>query len=304
LNPQLRRAALRLLLLAALVFTGDRLLARAGTSLLLDSELRFSVAVRGGLPPLVLVLGDSRAVNGFWTPELARVSGEPAFNLAYNGMSTRIAEALLRDTLAANAPPRMIVLEVSNVQDRHALSSALAGYWPVSPHLAALGRELTPRNADAARVSHLFALNGEIFLRALRYHRRSDQDAVNRFRTTPEILAAARALAPFELKAHADNLDALGRIVALADERRIPLRLVVAPYLPQYVAHASNWDDWIGTIARAAGPDARIWDYGRSDPDPAHFADRLHLNADGAVPFLEQLGRDGFFAFDTPGPAQ
>jgi hypothetical protein len=304
LNAQLRRAALRLLLLVALVFAGDRVLARAGTSLLLDSELRFSVAARGGLPPLVLVLGDSRAVNAFWTPELARISGERAFNLAYNGMSTRIAEALLRDYLAANAKPRMIVLEVSNVQDRHALSSALAGYWPVSPHLAALGRELSPRNAVATRVSHLFALNGEIFLRALRYRRRSDQDAINRFRTTPEILAAARALAPFELKAHADNLEALGRIVALARANGCALRLVVAPYLPEYVAHAANWDAWIATIEEAAGADARVWDYGRADADPAHFADRLHLNADGAVPFLERLGRDGFFAFDTPGPAQ
>ncbi len=301
---EILRATLRLGLLLALVLAGDRLLARAGTSLLLGSEIRFSVAARGGLPPNVLVLGDSRAVNAFWTPEVARLSGRPAFNLAYNGMSTRVAEAVLRDYLRVNAKPELIVLEVTNVQDRQKLVSALSGYWSVAPALEALAREVSPRNAAAARVSHLFALNSEVFLRALRHLRRSDQDAINRFRTTPEILAAARALAPFDLAARTDNLESLGRIVALARAHDCRLRLVVAPYLPEFVAHAANWNDWIAEIARAAGPDERIWDYGHADPDSTHFADRLHLNESGAVPFLERLARDEFFAFDTADGAQ
>jgi hypothetical protein len=300
MGVEVRRAALRLLALAALAFAGDRLLAHAGSAALLSSELRFSVAARGQLAADVLVLGDSRAVNSFWTPELARVSGLSAFSLAFNGMSTLTAEALLRDALARNPAPRLIVLEVTSVRDSHDLVKALAPYWAMSPSLDALALELFPRSHAAARVSHLFALNGEVFLRGLRYLHRSDQDWVNRFEMTPEILAAARAAAPFELVARDENLAALARMVALAHAHGAELRLVIAPYLPEFIAHATNWDAFVADIQRAAGPTERIWDYGHADADTTHFADRLHLNASGAVPFIERLARDGFFAIDTP----
>jgi len=296
---EVRRAALRLLALCAIALAGDRLLARAGSAALMSSELRFSVATRGALSAEVLVLGDSRAVNSFWTPELVRVSGRSAFSLAFNGMSTLTAEALLRDYLGRNQAPRLIVLEVTNVLDNHDLVKALACYWPVSPSLDALALELFPRSHAAARVSHLFTLNGEIFLRGLRYLRRSDQDWVNRFAMTPEILAVARAGPPFEIVAPDESLEALGRIVALARERNSEIRLVIAPYLPEYIAHATNWEAFVAELQRAAGPGERIWDYGHADTDSGHFADRLHLNASGAVPFLERLARDGVFAIDT-----
>lgn len=299
MGVEVRRAALRLLALAALAFAGDRLLARAGAAALLSSELRFSVATRGGLAADVVVLGDSRAVNSFWTPELERVSGRPAFSLAFNAMSTLTAEAVLRDYLARNPTPRLIVLEVTNVRDNQDLVKGLAPYWSTSPSLDTLAQELFPRSHAAARVSHVFTLNGEIFLRGLRYLRRSDQDWVNRFAVTPEILAAARSTAPFELVAREENLAALGRMIALAHEQGAELRLVIAPYLPEFIAHATNWDAFVAEIQRAAGPGARIWNYGHADPDTAHFADRLHLNANGAVPFIERLARDGLFAIDT-----
>lgn len=303
-RAEIVRAALRLVALVALVFAGDRAFAHVGAVLLTSSELRFSVAARGALPPGVLVLGDSRAVNAFWPPELARVSGLPAFSLAYNGMSTRIAAALLSDYLAVNPAPRLVVLEVTSVQNKQDLLKALGCYWSSFPSLDELARELYPRNVAAAQVSHLFALNGETFLRALRFRDRSDQDGINRLRTTPEILAAASALGPVELSAHADNLAALGRLVSLARAHGSQVRLVAAPYLPEFVAHVTDWPAWIGEIERAAGAGERVWDYGHADGESAHFADRLHLNESGAVPFLEQLARDGFFAFDTPKSAQ
>ncbi|MGH9887304.1 MAG: hypothetical protein ACREBE_17380 [bacterium] len=304
MGVEVRRAVLRLLALAALVFVGDRLLAWAGSSALRSSELRFSVAARGAIATDVLVLGDSRAVNSFWPPELKRASHLSAFSLAFNGMSALTAEALLRDELARNPAPRVIVLEVTCVRDNHDLVKALAPYWSTSPSLDALARAQFPRSHAAAGVSHLFALNGEIFLRGLRYLDQSDQDWVNRFAMTPEILAAARATAPFELVAREENLVALGRMVALAREHGAELRLVIAPYLPEFIAHATNWDPFVAEIQQAAGASERIWDYGHADPDPAHFADRLHLNASGAVPFIERLARDGFFAIDTPASGQ
>jgi hypothetical protein len=294
----LRTALFRLALLAACVLAGDRALAALLDGQLLRSQFRFSVAARGGLPASLLVLGDSRGVNGLYAPELEKLTGMRVLNLAYNGMSTLVAEAVLRDYLERNAAPAALVLEVTNVQDTHILLNALMCYWRQAPALAALAREWSPTNARAVRAFHLYAYNGEIPMRVLFYLRRSDQDWINRYRISPEVIEDARRAEDFELGTRSENLEALGRMVALARERGIALRLIVVPYLPEFVAHARNWDGWIQGIQAAASGE-RIWDYGHAVTDHAHFADRLHLNDVGGVPFAERLARDGFLAFDA-----
>jgi hypothetical protein len=294
----LRTALFRLALLATCVLAGDRVLAALFDTQLLRSQFRFSVAARGGLPASLLVLGDSRGVNGLYAPELERLTGTRVLNLAYNGMSTLVAEAVLRDYLARNEAPRALVLEVTNVQDTHTLLNGLMCYWRRGAALAALAREWSPVNERAVRAFHLYAYNGEIPMRALFYLHRSDQDWINRYRISPAVIEDARRAGEFEFGTRPENLDALGRMVALARERGIALRLIVVPYLPEFVAHARNWDGWIQSIQAAAGGD-RVWDYGHAVTDHAHFADRLHLNEVGGVPFAERLARDGFLAFDA-----
>jgi hypothetical protein len=295
-----RTALLRLAILAACVFAGDRGLAALLGHALPHSQFRFSIAARGGQPANVLVLGDSRAVNGLYAPELARHVAVPVLNLAYNGMSTVVAEALLRDYLERNAAPRVLVLEVTNVQQDDRLLDGLMCYWSFGPALAALADGRSPVNRRAARVLHLYAYNGEIPMRALFYARRSDQDWINRYRISEALLAEVRAEPDFELGARPENLDALGRIAELARAHGIALRLLVTPYLPEHLAHARNWDGWIARVRAAAGDGARIWDYSRAVSDPAQFADRLHLNERGGVPFAARLAEDGFLAFDAP----
>jgi len=295
----LRTALFRLAIFAACAVAGDRALTAFLDAQLLQSQFRFSVAARGGLPASLLVLGDSRGVNGLYAPELERLTGMHVLNLAYNGMSTLVAEAVLRDYLERNPPPKALVLEVTSVQDTHILLDGLMCYWRQSPALGALARERSPLNERAVSAFHLYAYNGEIPLRVLFYRHRSDQDSINRYRISPELIEDAARAADFELGTRAENLAALGRMTALAHERGIPLRLIVVPYLPEFVAHARNWDDWLRSIGAAAGGE-RIWDYGHAVGDHAHFADRLHLNDVGGVPFAERLVRDGFLAFDAP----
>jgi hypothetical protein len=294
-----KRTALRIALFAALVFAGDRLLGAAFASALPHSQYRFSLAARGGQPANVLILGDSRAVNGFYAPDLTKRLETPVLNLGYNGMSTLVSEAVLRDYLERNATPRLLVYEITNVQDSQELLDGLMCYWSAGPALRALAAERSPTNYQLSRLVHLYAFNGEVPLRALFYARRSDQDWINRYRVSEALRAATRADPDFELKARPENLEALGRIVALAHERGVPLRLVVTPYLPEYVAHASNWDAWVARLAGAAGGSERIWDYGHFPGTPDQFADRLHLNDRGSAPFADQLARDGFFSFDA-----
>jgi len=300
----LRAGLLRFGALLACVLAGDRLLAAALQAALPHSQFRFSVAEHGGLPPNLLMLGNSRAVNGLYAPELARWSQLPVLNLAYNGMSTLVAEAVLRDYLGRNAAPKLLVLEVSNVQDPHQLLDGLMCYWSASPALAELADVRSPANRRAASWFHLYAFNGEVPLRALYFARRSDQDWINRYRISDALVAEARDGPDIELGAKPENLEALGRIGALARERGIPLRLIVAPYLPEYAAHVRNWDAWLERVRAAAGSAERVWDYSRAVSDTAHFADRLHLNEVGGVPFAARLAADGFLAIDAPPSAE
>jgi len=292
----------RLLVLAALAFVGDRLLALALRSAVSHSQLRLSVAARGGVPAGVLILGDSRGVNGFYAPELKQRLGRPVFNLSFQGMSTVIEEAVLRDYLRWNPAPRLLLLEVTNVASEQGLLDGLMCYWDVYPSLGRLAGTLSRRNRVATRVSHLFAFNGEVTMRALYYERRSDQDLVNRYHITPGLLAATRVEPDFDQQASPENLAALGRIVRLAFDRGIPVRLVVTPYLPAHVAHARNWAAWLERIRRAAGGAEPIWDYGRAISDSMLFADRVHLNVAGCAGFIDRMLRDGMFDARTDSP--
>jgi len=292
---------MRLGLLALLVFSGDRLFARAFERAIAGSRFRFSLIQRGGQSAGIVVLGDSRAVNGFYAPEISRQLGEPVLNLGYNGMSTRIEEAVFHDYLARSFAPRLLVLEVTNVEDEHLLLDDLSCYWDSCFALGRLAEELRPGHWRATHISHLYAFDGEVPIRALYYARRSDQDWINRYRIGPELLATARSQPAFELTTRRDNLEALNRMVQLARDRGIVVRLVVTPYLPDYIGHATNGDSWLATIRRAAGPGMRVWDYRLADRDPTHFADRVHLNDLGSPSFTRLLIRDGFFDTDSSG---
>ena len=296
----LRTLLTRLAVLLLVTLAADRLIATGLRWALPKSGFRFSVAARGAVPEGVLLIGDSRAVFGLYAPEIQRQLGEPVFSMAYNGMSTLIEEAVLRDVLAKNPRPRMLVVEVSNVPDDHLLIEGLRSYWDSDPALGALADSLRPRARAATRLSHLFAFNGESALRALYYARKSDQDWANHYSMEGALLDSARLSGPIRMAARRENLAALTRIRELAREHGIPLRLVVTPFLQPYAAHFQNWNEWLDRIRATGEPGERIWDYSTADPDPSHFADRLHLNVDGSIPFARRLVADGVFRDDTP----
>ena len=179
---------------------------------------------------------------------------------------------------------------------RKGLIDGLMCYWDSGRALGALADSLRPRSRAATRLSHLFAFNGEASLRALYYARRSDQDWVNRYRIEPGLLRAARDDTSFSLEFREDNLAALGRIRRLARERGVPVRLVITPYLPAYAAHMRDSGPWLERIHATGDRKERLWDYRNAEPDSRHFADRVHVNDQGSIPFAARLVRDGFFS--------
>ncbi len=278
-----------------IAFAGDRLLAMGLGALQAQSGFRFSkVYAEGGPPADVLVLGDSRGVNGFYAPALAKATGARVLNLSYNGMGPRLAEAILRDYLDRHPAPKLVLLDPTCVLARPGLVSELSNYAGRSERLQALIEAEDPTRAAAGRVSHLYRFNTEVFLRALFYLRKSDQTWINDYRIGEAQLQALREAEPKTELPDLDpaDLEALGRIVTAARAAGADVRLVIVPYLPLYRRLLTWWPTFVDQLD-AATPDAPVLDLSVAFDDVALFADGLHLNRRGAAPMVDALRAAG-----------
>lgn len=291
-----RRFALYLAALAICFFLADR-----GAGLLLDqvirqSEARFSRLYRGGLAEEILILGNSRAVNAFYAPEIEKRSGRSVINLAYNGMSMEVAEAVLLDYLEHNLAPQLLLLEVTNLNVPSELLKDLRIYSGLSERISKLLQTNYPDLALKGRLFHSYRFNSEMFLRALFYMGRDDQDWINSGTLSDDFVFQPEAEAiNLPLKAEGAGWEALTRIVDLCQKRKIELKLMASPYLPAYYQAMPNKTEQMQAF-RAALPDAiPFYDYMNSVPQNNSFADVLHLNIAGSLELLELMIGDGVF---------
>lgn len=292
---EFRRAARWFAALIVLVFSGDRALSVAFDHLVARSGLRFSRIYRGGLPSGVLVLGDSRGANAVFSPTASTKLGIPVFNLSYNGQSTAIQEIFLRDYLDHNAAPKLVLIEVTSVEDGDGLLSELKMYTGLSGRLAPAYESADPTAATAIRFFHLYRYDSELFLRCLYYLTRTDQTWGNFYTASPTLVAATVGEPPWRIATREDNLAALARMVTLLKVRGIPVRLFIAPYLPQHGAHLANLDAFVSLISARTGGALRVWSFANVIQNPSFFGDRIHLNVAGTDSLLDQMRRQGFF---------
>ena len=282
-----RRTAIWLVALVAVVFAGDRLLALLCDQALLRSQFRFSRVYRGGNDADIVIIGDSRGVHSFYAPALERLTGQRVLNLSYNSMSSRIAEAVLVDYVERNPAPRVVIIELTHLAVTSDLATELKTYTNHSVRLRALYAESHPQAARLGRVFRLHAYDGEFFLRALAYLRRSDQDWINRSTIGPELLAAPESARYLSILP--ESLDALERTVRMLRARGVTVRLVIAPYqkaddMPNLAAYMSE------VTARVHLP---VLNYAAAGGPPEQFADRVHMNERGAEELARILVRDG-----------
>lgn len=294
---ELRKAALWMLALLVAVLAGDRAASAVLRRPLMCSGFRFSRALRSGVDAGVVVLGDSRGVTSIDVAEVERFSGMRTFSLAYNGMPLSASEELLLDYLDRNRPPRLAVIEVTSAVESPAFIAELRTYADLSPRIAAL---YAGEHPVAARAGHLFTLlhyDSEIYLRALYYVRRSDQDWTNRASMSPQDVQRVAQMPPATLQPRPENVAALQRMIALLESRGSAVRLLIGPYLPEYAArsNAGAFAAFIAARAQNVDPKLRVWNYAASVGGPSNFGDVLHLNEAGAKQFAAILQRDGFF---------
>jgi hypothetical protein len=126
--------------------------------------------------------------------------------------------------------------------------------------------------------------DSEIFLRALMYLRRSDQDWINHNVITPELLAAPRGA--WNPHAVPENLAALDRLVRMLRKRGVQVHLVIAPY---HRAAQIDVEDLVTSVSR----NGRVWNYANAFAESRYFADRVDMNQEGSEVLLRMLQRDG-----------
>jgi len=282
----------------ALFFVGDRLGAALIGQLLDRSPQRFSRMYTGQLQGDIACLGNSRGVVDFHAPSIAEATERPTINLSHNGMTAKIARAIFQDYLDHNPKPKLLVLEVSFVTGPTTKGAVLEymPFWRHSDRLIELGREFSRDAVIAGEITRLYRFNSELTLRSLIYLARgqSDQGSTMNASLSPELIEETKQLQPFPLEVDARELEALVAIVAAARDASIEVRLVFAPYLPEYAEKMSNLDEVQAQIAAATG--IKVFDFSRTLSDTGLFADRVHLNPAGAHEFLQQMLKAGVFA--------
>ncbi len=287
-----RKQALAVLLFLAAFLLLDRAVAWGLERALLASRFRYSELYRGAAQNDVLIFGNSRGVNGFYTPDLSRELNAPTLNLSFNGLSMGMSELLLLDYLERNPAPKLIILEITNLHNDGLNGEILQLYSSRSESLAAKWAEQESRLAwiqENIAQSHRFT--GEFFLRVLYYLRRSDQNWINRYRINPEFAESFRPSAAMQAgwtgAIPEDRLATLIRIRDLCVSEGIALRLVITPYLPNYVTHLEGYAAWRRQVEKSSGMPVADWSQAVANVD--YFADPLHMNLDGFRVLLPRI---------------
>jgi hypothetical protein len=273
-----------LLGLISLFFIGDRLAGSALQQHLLKSEFRYSRLYQNETRNDILILGNSRGVNGFYQPDIEKATGQHVLNLSYNALPSGMATALLEDYLERHPAPRLLLVEVSFFADPEPLNSTtLANFKPYSD----------PSSRFFCRLSHLYCFNSEMHLRALYYLNKSDQNWINRYTISQEIIDSIEAVEPFELELNEAQLATMQELLKVARQHSVAVKLVMSPYFPAYTERIQNLPDWLNKLEQATGLD--ILDYSKAVTDTNGFSDRLHLNPEGSLALLKQMLNDGVF---------
>lgn len=294
-----RRLCIYLIAVSCAFFVLDRACGIVLQQLVKESGFRFSKLYRGVLEADIVVLGNSRAVNAFFVPEMEKQLSQSVFHLGYNGMSTEVCEALFLDYLELNTQPEMLLLEVTNLHVSNGVLKDLKLFSGMSSRIQALIARDEPSLGAACRITHLYQFNCELFQRVLFYIGKSDRAWINSGLIDPvfasnyvptqeeqgECLYPTKGL----------NWEALQRIETVCDERGIELRLIASPYLPEFRQNLTQYDEWVGQFRAELQQSNNFYDLTNVLESSHDYADVLHINRRGSDALLELMIASGVF---------
>ena len=259
------------------------------------SNIRYSRLFYQSIHADVIFIGNSRAVNTFYTPYIEKQFSFQAINLAYNGLSAPLMELFINEYLQRNEAPDTIVLEVTALKNDYDVLKNFKQYTFDSKALMLLLNKHNPEIYYASRLAKTFAYNSEYFLRTLYYLNRSDQDWINRYQIEPDfyekIQPSDKKLDLLEF-VDKQSMDSLRRIINVCRQNNIRLKLVLAPILDK-MRNKEDIDAYVKDIENRSHMD--VTDLSAVVNKISYFADTIHSNEKGAENLADYLLKSGFF---------
>jgi hypothetical protein len=282
----------------ALVFGGDRIGGWLLDNVVRESQFRYSRLYRGDAACDLMFVGNSRGLI-FYQPYIEEKTGRPTFNLSYNAMPINLANALVKDYLDQHKAPKVLVLDVTMLDDRMdpKLVTGFNGYVPYSERLSSLMRDSFPNDYYGGHVSHLYRYNSEVFQRAFYYLAKSDEDWLLDRVISPSLQRDVENFGEFKFTYSQDMLKSLADLTQYAQIRNVRVELVVNPYFPPFVSKISNLAALKADIEKATG--LPVHDYSTAVAGMVGFGDYQHLNKNGAKEYLDKLMKDGILEMKT-----
>ena len=270
-------------------FIGDRILGAGLKGIMSKSLFRYARMYKGGIQTDVLVVGNSRGVNSFYQPDMEVALNKEIFNISYNGLRMDIAMVLITDYLELNPPPKTIILEASVLSKAYPeLIKEFKPFATPGTNLEKKLSELYPRVALFSRISTLFSLNSELFLRSLYYLDRSDQSWINNGVIDQGAIDMLEDYKGSYFETTSELIDQVEQLNLLCQQRNIDLKILLCPYLPQYANKINNLDEWLNLINSSLSNN-EIINHSSIIQDPKSFADWVHLNKLGSKNYLQYL---------------
>ncbi|HMQ46005.1 MAG TPA: hypothetical protein PKA00_01055 [Saprospiraceae bacterium] len=289
-----------ILIFLVILFVGDRLISFVLDQVVSRSKFRYVRLYEGKMKEDVVMIGNSRGVNSFYTPYLKKQYGINAVNLSYNGLPTKIATTFLEDYIEQQQKPKAIFIEVSSLFVKYDFTKKSAiQYNFFSPYSEKLNGMVRESGQWTYLLYNLFGLtrfNSEFFFRALAYMKNDDATWINRYRIKPAILKMTEKMDDFDVYLNEASLQHLADFLEYADQQNIEVRLVLAPYLPMYQEKMRNLDEVIATVESKTNK--KIYNYSHALDKIEYFSDRVHTNDNGANVLSDRMYEDGLFSLD------
>ena len=271
------------------LFVADRVATAALDRLTLHSDYRLSQLYAGKIDADVVVFGSSRAIHMLDPGKLSAATGVKVYDIGLNRIDAATEQVFVEDYLSHNPKPKLVILEVSNL---NWADSAAAEYAMYSRHSPALAKKLDSESTSILPWRHIFssyAYNGQLIWRVmLGLKSRNDQQGspLNQ-KITPAVVEAF-AKRKWNYDAQPAKLETLKRTVQALESQGVRTELVLAPF---HSSTLGGWHTRYVTTLKQAFPGRAIHDYALSVPGDAGYSDPLHLNAAGREAFAPSLAK-------------
>jgi len=235
----------------------------------------------------------------FYQPEVERLTNKKSFNFSYNGMPIQMGVALVKDFIDKYNKPELLLVDIT-CADRNnaALIAGMSAYAPESNRLQELLYEVNPKAAGAAKLTHLFRYNSEIWQRAMRYLKGTDVTWLNDREINQFMIDQATIEKPLDFTFASekdldpeDLMNEIKNLVDFAETKNIKVRLLVNPYFPPFFNRSIGFDKWKNQVSTITGK--KVYDYSTALNDSKFFTDYQHCNKIGSIEYLKLLKRDG-----------